>query len=314
MSSHVRPARVDLGGGIKRSARPKQNYDQISHEITRNSDLSFNAQGVLIRLLSNEDGVSMTADDLLREKKPNARNRRGCGRRSILCALTELRLQGYLQTFVMRGEGGLYFTTSTIFDQPQPPPEGWRATATGVLHRVDSATCGWDEPAQVIEKTGVRIPAFGLPDAGIRTPIEKLKEVPKEKSSSTRARAQLPALADAAAETVEKTKETKVFRIVNGVECWTRDDPASTAALVSQHGLEAVKCVADALWSVGIHPLPSVVAKELQRRATAALEAKKRAHAAERTAKLEEESRRRGDREVAELMAQANQTSQDRDA
>ena len=191
VSSHVRPARVDLGGGIKRSPRPEQNYDQISHEITRNPNLSFTAQGVLIRLLSNADGVSMTADDLLREKEESARSRRGTGRRAVLAALAELRLQGYLQTFIVQGEGGLHLTTSTIFDQPQPPPAGWRPTANGVLHQdcAGAAEAGDDshERAQVIDKTGVRLPAAGLPAAGKRTPLEITRELPREKSSSTRA-------------------------------------------------------------------------------------------------------------------------------
>ena len=169
MSAHVRPARIDLGGGIKRAPRPERNYDDISHDITRNPNLSYTAIGVLVRLLSNANNVFQTADDLLREKKSNSKNRRGNGRRSILAALGELRLQGYLQTFITRAEGGLCCTTSIVYDQPQPPPEGWRATATGVLHLVDSAVCAGDEPAQVIEKTEVRIPASGFSDAGMRT-------------------------------------------------------------------------------------------------------------------------------------------------
>ncbi|WP_297920073.1 hypothetical protein [Metallibacterium sp.] len=317
MSAHVRPARLDLGGGIKRSPRPEQNYDQISHDITRNTELSYTAQGVLIRLLSNADGVSMTADDLLREKKPSARSRRGTGRRAILAALAELRLQGYLQTFTTHGAGGMHLTTSTVYDQPQPAPEGWRATPTGVLHHYDSTACVLDEPSQVIEKTEVRLPAAGYVDVGKRTPLEKTREVPRDKSSSTRAtRVPAPDAGAAAAEPAEKgNKKTKAFRIIAGVECWTPEDPATTAALISQHGVDAVASVVAALHALGIAPLPGRVAKELQRRASAALAAKAHVAAEERTAKLDAESRRRGDRDMQELMAlQANQSKQERDA
>lgn len=133
------------------------------------------------------------------------------------------------------------------------------------------------------------------------------------------ARARAPTQADAgaaAAEPVEKaTKETKAFRIVHGMECWTQDDPENTAALIKQHGLEAVKCAADALRGVGIAPVPSRVAKELQRRAAAAQEAKKRGCAEVRAAALQEESRRRGARELEELMAlQAREAMRERDS
>lgn len=319
MSLHVRAAQVDLGGGIKRSPRPKRNYDDISHDITRNVNLSYTAVGILVRLLSNEDNVSQTADDLLREKKPNAKNRRGCGRRAILAALAELRLQGYVQTFIVRGEDGFLQTVSIVYDQPQPPPEGWRPSPNGVLHpdlKAAAEAADGHERAQVVEKTGVRIRASGLRHAGMRTAIEETREVPGERSSSMRAtRVPAPDAAAAAAEPVTKGKETKAFRIVHNMECWTQQDPLAAAALVEQHGLEAVTSVVAALHALGIAPLPGRVAKELQRRASAALAAKAHVAAEERTAKLEEESRRRGDRDMDELMAlQANPTSQERDS
>ena len=98
------------------------------------------------------------------------------------------------------------------------------------------------------------------------------------------------------------------------MECWTPQDPLTAAALVEQHGLEAVTSVVAALHALGIAPLPGRVAKELQRRASAALAAKAHVAAEERTAKREEESRRRGERDMDELMAlQANPTSQEHD-
>lgn len=316
MSLHVRSAQVDLGGGIKRSPRPKRNYDDISHDITRNVNLSYAAVGILVRLLSNEDNVSQTADDLLREKKPNAKNRRGTGRRAILSALAELRREGYLQTFITRADGGICCTTSIVFDQPQPAPTGWRATATGVLHPIDSTTGVRDEPAQVIEKTEVRIPASGFSDAGMRTAKEVLREKPREKSSSTRdARAPAPADAGAAAaEPVTKIKENKAFRIVHDMECWIPQDPLTAAALVKQHGVDAVASAVAALRALGISPLPGRVAQALQRLASAARAARNQSAADARLAHIDADSRRQAERDMQELMAlQAGRTSQERD-
>ena len=321
MSLHIRPAAQNLGGGIKRSPRPKKNYDEISRDITRNENLSYTAIGILVRLLSNEDGVSQTADDLLREKKPQAKQRRGTGRRALLSALAELRLEGYMQTFILRAEGGLHCTTSIIYDQPQPPPEGWMPSETGVLRRDPAAgaeVAEGHERAQVIEKTEVRLPAVGSRDAGKRIPIEKLKEVAREKSSSTRGacvREPAPASAGAAAaEPVTKTKENKALRIVHGMECWTPQDPLTAAALVKQHGVDAVASAVAALRALGISPLPGRVAQALQRLASAARAAKHQSAADARLAHIDADSKRRGDRDMAELMAaQAHQTSQGRD-
>jgi hypothetical protein len=319
-SLHVRSARTDFGGGIIRSPRPKKSYETISHDIIRNVNLSYTAIGLLIRLLSNEDNVSQTADDLLREKKTNGRQRRGNGRRSILAALAELRLEGYLQTFILHGDGGLHHTVSIVFDQPQPVPEGWRATLTGVLHPVDPATCVLDERSQVIEKTGVRIPASGIPASGMRTPLKIPRAVPKEKSSSTRA-TRVPAPADAGAaaansppEATEKAKENKAFRIVHGVHCWTPDDVAGTQALDELHGVDTVQAAANILHNQGVAPVPGRVAQELQRRVSAAAAAEAAARADARLARIDQESKARAERDMAELLARrANETSQERD-
>ena len=166
---------------------------------------------------------------------------------------------------------------------------------------------------------GVGDSGLGHPGVGDSGAYSKQSN-PKQKSSSMRvARGHAPADAgegeSAAAEPVEKaTKETKAFQIIQGVECWTREDPATTAVLLEQHGVVAVASVAAAFRVLGIAPVPGRVARELQRRAAAARDAKKHAAADERALRLEEESRRRGERELAELMAlQARQPSEERD-
>lgn len=312
MNLHVRPANLDLGGGIRRAPRPKQNYENISHDIIRNVNLSYTAIGLLIRLLSNEDNVSQTADDLLREKKTNAKQRRGNGRRSILAALAELRLQGYLQTFILRGEGGLHYTTSIIYDQPQPVPEGWMASATGVLREVPGSPERGQVRGQVLEKTGVRIPASGFAASGMRTPLlEVPKEVPKQESSSTRSR--VPAPADAGAAAAKPVQKDKALRLIHGVQCWTLADAEAAQALAAQHGIEAVQSAAKTLQNQGIAPLPGRVARKLTQRISAAAAAEAAARADARQARIDQESKARAERELAELMAlQANQTSQER--
>lgn len=318
MTAHIRDARVDLGGGIKRAPRPTKNYDVFSHDITRNSKLSYMAIGVLVRLLSNEDNVTQTAEDLVSEKKGIAGNRKGMGKRAILSALAELRLTGYMQTFVFRDEDGFFQTISVIFDQPQPIPSGWVATATGVLHRLvtDVGEVDGHESAQVIDISEVRLPTSAYSDFGKRTPKEVSRGVPREKSSSS---ARAPA---AAAKIVEKGKANKEFCIIHGMECWTLRDQQVAEEIYAQHGADAVGIVVSAVRESGASPLPGRVALELQRRARALLERAKRQ--AEDLALVEQ---RRADAKAAarptdlgrkHLAAaakalRANQSSQERD-
>lgn len=112
--------------GIIRAARPKKDYFDVRNEVARDSRLSYRARGILVRLLSNEDGFRMTADDLAREGKE--------GRVSVLTALRELRGAGYMRVVRSQDERGRWMTATYIYDTPQP--------------------------------TGVRKPDSGFPDAG----------------------------------------------------------------------------------------------------------------------------------------------------
>lgn len=316
MSPHVRTAQIELGGGIRRAPRPEQNYENISHSLIRDGNISYTASGVLIRLLSNADNVSQTADDLVREKNKTLARRRGNGRRAVLAALAELRLAGYLQTFVVQGTDGQFKTFSIIFDAPQPLPEGWRPSANGVLHP-GGGVPGDGGCAQVIEKTGVRIPTSGCAAAGMRTPIEALKKVPKEKSSSTRARAPADAGAAAAepAVTVKKPK-AKALRMIHGLACWTDEDARTASALLQIFGQEALESAAAAVRAGGRYfSLPGRVLQELQQRTSAAQALRQSEQAEARATRIEAESKRRGEQELAELMAlQTRQTPEERDS
>lgn len=95
---------------IRRGPRP-QRFDVLDQKVVRDSRMSYRARGVLARLLSNEDGFSMTAADLAREGKE--------GRGSILSALKELRIFGYVLTRRWQDKRGRWNTESIVYDSPQ---------------------------------------------------------------------------------------------------------------------------------------------------------------------------------------------------
>ena len=78
--------------------------------IVRDARLSYKARGVLIRLLSNDEGTSITAEALASESPG--------GRDGVLTALRELRVVGYLVTKRVQ-EHGLWATVSTVYDTPR---------------------------------------------------------------------------------------------------------------------------------------------------------------------------------------------------
>lgn len=299
MSAHIRSAQVDFGGGIRRAPRPERDYLDVAHQIIRHPGLSYLAIGVLIRLLSNAPEVTQTADDLWAEKSAEVRGRRGGGRRAILNALTELRLAGYLQTFVFQWESGCFQTVNTIFDLPQPVPDGWARDEHGRLSTNDPAKISIlmadaaEFRAQVIEKTEVRLPTIGQPTIAKRTSIEVTKEVPGKPKQHAQARA---AQANAAA---DGGKRQRQLRIVHGIDCWTADDLEAAEALACLHGAESVAAAANAIRRAGASPLPGRVLKKLQE---AQGEATRQA-AGQRVLDRERESRERALREMEELMA-----------
>ena len=88
---------------------------------------------------------------------------------------------------------------------------------------------------------------------------------------------------------------------------------AVARVLAELHGVDAVQAAAKILHNQGVVPVPGRVAQELQRRASAAAAASAAARAEARAAELEAASRRRGDRDMAELLARrVNETSQER--
>jgi hypothetical protein len=74
--------------------------------------LSFRARGIAVRLLSNVDGYSTTAQDLAGESPRE-------GRDAVLAAMRELEARGYLVRIRHRNPDGTFRTEAYISDTPQ---------------------------------------------------------------------------------------------------------------------------------------------------------------------------------------------------
>jgi hypothetical protein len=100
---------------IVRSPRPRRDFTELANATIRDQRLSYRARGILVRLLSNEDGYRMTATDLAREGKE--------GRQAVLTAMRELRSVGYMITRRVQGSGGKWCTETWVYDTPQTSAE-----------------------------------------------------------------------------------------------------------------------------------------------------------------------------------------------
>lgn len=118
--------------GIIRAPRPDRGWTEIPNTTIRDKRLSYQARGVLVRLLSNADGFRMTAIDLAGESPQ--------GRHSVLTALRELKEAGYIVRKRSQNGKGHWGTETYVFDNPQV--------------------------AEIKKLTEVRIPDFGSPDLG----------------------------------------------------------------------------------------------------------------------------------------------------
>lgn len=96
-----------------------ERFTTVPQSTVRDSNLSYRARGVLLRLLSNRSGFRMTSEDLAREGKE--------GRDSIRTALNELADSKYLIVRILRDEKGRFKGYEChIFDVPQTHLESSR--------------------------------------------------------------------------------------------------------------------------------------------------------------------------------------------
>lgn len=87
-------------------------FEVVPHHLIRDTRIGYKAKGVLIRLLSNVDGFSMTAQDLA-DLSPTE------GRDSVLSALRELTNSGYALRKKERLSNGQFQTVLYVADTPR---------------------------------------------------------------------------------------------------------------------------------------------------------------------------------------------------
>jgi len=105
-----------LSNQIVRGKRPEDPFDRILRTTIRDSNLSYRARGVLMRLLSNVDGYRMSSIDLAREGKE--------GRDSIRTALNELKGAGYIVRVIVKNSlCKVVDNYLVVYDEPQEKTE-----------------------------------------------------------------------------------------------------------------------------------------------------------------------------------------------
>lgn len=87
-------------------------FEILPVPLLRDSGLSFRARGIAVRLLSNVDGYSTTAQDLANESPRE-------GRDAVLAAMRELEARGYLVRIRHRNPDGTFRSEAYISDAPQ---------------------------------------------------------------------------------------------------------------------------------------------------------------------------------------------------
>lgn len=97
---------------ITRSAR-RTHFTQIPNDTARDRRLSFRARGLLLYLLSHDDGWSTSADRLRHEAAE--------GRDSIATALGELESHRYIKRTKTKDSRGHFVHELFVYDVPLPP-------------------------------------------------------------------------------------------------------------------------------------------------------------------------------------------------
>ena len=203
--------------------------------------------------------------------------------------------------------------------------------ARGVLHiiRRQSEDCNVNLSNLYL----LQIPAEFATDALVKTEAEGVGQIPphgveirrgaksdpglkrtKIKSKSNHARVAAPADAGAAAaKPVEKDKARRVWP--SGLVSWVPADVTQCMRLEQDVPAGELAAAVAAEREASRDPLPGRIAARLLQQRQAAQSAAAAEQVEARTARLDAESRARGERDMQELMAlQAHQTTQDRDS
>ena len=94
---------------ITRSPRKEHNFLIISNSVVRDKRLSFKARGILLEILSQPDGWTITAESLAAEGQE--------GISAVLSAFKELREIGYMRTEKLRDAKGQFVSTTQDFEE-----------------------------------------------------------------------------------------------------------------------------------------------------------------------------------------------------
>lgn len=210
--------------GIIRAPRPKKDYFDLRNATARDVRLSYRARGILIRLLSNEDGYRMTSVDLAGGGKE--------GRGAVLTALRELRVAGYMRTTRIQNARGQWITATYIYDIPQPV-----------------------NPTEVQKPDSGFLDA-GVPDVGSPAAIKNNQKNDKQKKQQ---HAQQPADAASAPRSGKKRRVRP-----SGIVTWTADDVQEAAELEASTPPEELTTAVARLRVKNKQPVPGLVAREVE--------------------------------------------------
>lgn len=162
-----------------------------------------------------------------------------------------------------------------------------------------------------------RAPGVGHspPQGGAESAPESKRESVIRSSSARVARVPAPASAGTAALAENENKE-KARRVrQSGLVTWNADDAVECESLERQTPAPELAAAVAAEREAGRDPLPGRITARLLQQRQAAQSAAAAEQVEARTARLDAESRARGERDMQELMAlQAHQTAQDRDS
>lgn len=98
---------------------PKQrNYTAIARELAQNNDLTYEARGLMLYLLSHGDGWTPMADDIERSG-----GREGIGRIQRRRIIAELEREGYMTYHRVQGDRGHWGWEIQVHEEPVAPEE-----------------------------------------------------------------------------------------------------------------------------------------------------------------------------------------------
>jgi len=101
---------------IIRAPRPTGNFTMVSNDVARDDRISYRAFGLLVHILSHQDGWRIDASELARGDSRE-------GRTAVLKAMKELENAGYVQRTRNQDERGRWTSETVVYDTPHTERE-----------------------------------------------------------------------------------------------------------------------------------------------------------------------------------------------